>query len=136
MNRCRGVRGLPSRRTAKRKIPAIGLTALLGRERRPVGVILGQLRYAARLLRVYGAGWNLHETGGPGEAPAPFAPGRLQRPGCGRGGSAGGRGGLGYGGGFGFAISPLPFTCAARSRAARSVRAGTARGPSRCRGCP
>jgi hypothetical protein len=36
---------------------------------------------------------------------------RSQRPGCGRGGSAGGRGGLGYGGGFGFAISP-PFSSA------------------------
>lgn len=80
---------------------------------------------------VYGAGWNSHETGGPGEALAPFAPGRFQRPGCGRGGSAGGRGGLGYGGGFGFAIFPLPFT-----RAARFVRAGTARGPSWRRDCP
>jgi len=33
--------------------------------------------------------------------------GLSERPGCGRGGSAGGRGGLGYGGGFGFAISPF-----------------------------
>jgi hypothetical protein len=32
---------------------------------------------------------------------------RAKRPGCGRGGSAGGRGGLGYGGGFGLVgISP------------------------------
>jgi hypothetical protein len=37
--------------------------------------------------------------------PAPGAgPMDYQRPGCGRGGSAGGRGGLGYGGGFGLVI--------------------------------
>jgi hypothetical protein len=32
-----------------------------------------------------------------------------QRPGCGRGGSAGGRGGFGYGGGFGLVAISLPF---------------------------
>jgi hypothetical protein len=39
----------------------------------------------------------------------PLVARRDQRPGCGRGGSAGGRGGLGYGGGFGLVAISLPF---------------------------
>jgi hypothetical protein len=50
------------------------------------------------------------------------------RPGCGRGGSAGGRGGLGYGGGFGLvAISPALFTPALHGNS--SVRENPTIGP-------
>src|SRR5262249_35895670 len=38
-----------------------------------------------------------------------------RRPGCGRGGSAGGRGGFGYGGGFGFVVIPLHPRCTVQS---------------------
>src|SRR5262245_19986065 len=38
-----------------------------------------------------------------------------RHPGCGRGGSAGGRGGFGYGGGFGFVIIPLHPRCTVQS---------------------
>jgi hypothetical protein len=43
-----------------------------------------------------------------------------QRPGCGRGGSAGGRGGLGYGGGFGLVIGFAPSPGRAQAAPPRS----------------
>ena len=51
----------------------------------------------------------------------------FQRPGCGRGGSAGGRGGLGYGGGFGrVLIRRSPAIAAARAPGRRRGRRGRA----------
>jgi hypothetical protein len=60
-----------------------------------------------------------------------------KRPGCGRGGSAGGRGGFGYGGGFGFAMSPIlssvpGFKGVIRSCAASATTMRSPADPRRC----